>query len=40
MTRRIADADDFWAMGEVQPDGCILWTGNVDPNGYGRMSPT
>jgi hypothetical protein len=27
-------------MGNPQPDGCILWTGNVDANGYGRMSPT
>jgi hypothetical protein len=37
---RIPDEAAFWALGESQPDGCILWTGKTDPKtGYGRMGP-
>ena len=25
------------AKAEIQPDGCILWTGAIAPNGYGRV---
>lgn len=37
---RITDEATFWAMGDPQPNGCILWTGKVDEAGYGRMGPT
>ena len=33
----IPDAATFWSMGDLRPDGCILWTGRIDAVGYGRM---
>jgi len=36
---RIRDEAAFWAMGDLQPDGCLLWTGKMDAAGYGRMGP-
>ena len=36
---RISDEAAFWALGEPQPNGCILWTGRTDDRGYGRMGP-
>lgn len=36
----ILTVDAFWLMGEPQESGCILWKGNVSPQGYGRMGPT
>lgn len=28
--------DRFWALLDCSPDGCWLWRGNVDGQGYGR----
>src|SRR5690348_4065812 len=36
----ILHEETFWELGELQSDGCILWTGRVDDQGYGRMGPT
>ena len=36
----ILHEETFWKLGESQDNGCILWTGRVDDQGYGRMGPT
>lgn len=32
--------DRVWFQGIRQPNGCLLWTGRLDDQGYGRISPT
>jgi hypothetical protein len=44
MTRRTMiytyTPEAFWLLGETQPDGCVLWLGKLNEQGYGRMGPT
>ena len=40
MTRKSTE-QDFWnKVDKSVPTGCWHWTGNIGPNGYGRMSQT